>query len=283
MLSEKPIYRVALVDDTPAIHHMLKEVLIDEWQLTSFYSCRDFLNYDQKLDFDVILLDIQFPGESGFDLLTELKGDSKLKQVPIVLLTELGDLDHKKEGFLLGANDFISKPFKVGELLIRMKACIQRTQELLLVALIDPLTDLYNLRAFEKMSVREIGQAQKHGYSLTLTVIDLNRFKLINDEKGHETGNRYLKIFSDLLSSCFSENSNLFRYGGDEFIILSPYESHSVIKKKIMTLAQLCKDNLELNNISWKGFAHGTAEYPTDGSNLKNLIEKADKEMYLNK
>jgi len=280
MEKETSIYRVALVDDTPAIHEMLKEVLIDEWQLSSFYSCRDFLNYKDKLAFDIVLLDVQFPGESGFDLLTELKGDTKLKQIPVIILTELGDLDHEKEGFLLGANDFIAKPFKLGELLIRMKASIQRTQELLLVALIDSLTELYNLRAFEKMAVKEIDQAHQHGYPLVFTLIDLNHFKKVNDEKGHQAGNSYLKSFADLLRFNFTKNSVVFRYGGDEFIILTPYENSVSVEEKILSLDKTCKSDPNLVKLSWHGFCCGLAEYPKDGDSLDQLIEKADQQMY---
>lgn len=281
--SDKTIYQVALVDDTPTIHQLLEEILVDEWRMTSFYSCRDFWNYDKKLAFDVILLDVQFPGESGFDLLIKLKQDAKVKQIPVVMFTELGDLDHEKESFLLGANDFIAKPFKVGELLIRMKASILRTQELLMVALIDPLTELYNMRAFDKMATKEVEQAKRHKYPLTLSMIDLNTFKKVNDELGHAAGDEYLKTFSKTIRSVFNDGSSIFRYGGDEFIVLSPYQGQDQVKSKLNKLSEECGKNSDLKKLSWRGCAFGTAQYPEDGKDLTLLVKQADQEMYLNK
>ena len=88
------------------------------------------------------------------------------------------------------------------------------------LALIDPLTGLFNRRYAEKRLKEEISRSQRKGYPLTLVMFDLNDFKRINDQFGHSAGDVVLKAFSDCLSKAVREADLAARLGGDEFVML---------------------------------------------------------------
>ena len=147
---------------------------------------------------------------------------------------------------------------------------------------IDPLTNIYNRRylfhTFPKLSVLMDRKAEK----LILFFIDINHFKMINDQYGHETGDEVLKKLSNLLVKTTSKRDIVARLAGDEFIILTPFIEEKD-RERIMNEInnELIKLSEELNlNIS---VSIGTSEYPNDAKTLDRLLHIADQHMYKQK
>jgi len=142
------------------------------------------------------------------------------------------------------------------------------------LALTDDLTGLWNTRAFYKLYKQEIERAKRHKYSLVLVFLDLNRFKVVNDKYGHLAGDILLKKVSKQIVKELREYDNLFRLGGDEFIILLSHTDKIVAEEIMERINQKIKKLLKI------GLSYGIAEYIVDSRSKTKLIEIADQRMY---
>ncbi|MGJ7912981.1 GGDEF domain-containing protein [Neobacillus sp. LXY-1] len=143
----------------------------------------------------------------------------------------------------------------------------------------DSLTGLYNRRIIQQITPKLLSQMNHSEDTLTISVIDCNNFKQINDELGHKMGDLVLKNISDVLIICSNDGDYVARWGGDEFLIVSPHadvkEAKEVTDKIEKVLAHL---STEMGmNIS---VSIGSALYPNDAYNLKDLLIIADRNMY---
>ena len=137
----------------------------------------------------------------------------------------------------------------------------------------DNLTGLFNRRHFDQSLKQEWARARRQNYPLSLVLMDLNEFKLINDSKGHKAGDRFLKSFSAILrDSLRREEDMVFRYGGDEFTAILPgltHEKAAAVMSRIWTRAKKSQIN----------FSYGIAGTPPI-HHIAKLIHAADAAMY---
>jgi diguanylate cyclase (GGDEF)-like protein len=145
----------------------------------------------------------------------------------------------------------------------------------------DPLTGLNNRAAFDKSIEQEIDLAKRHGHTLSLMMLDLDRFKQINDNYGHIVGDAVLKSFADCIMECMRSSDIVFRYGGEEFVIL--LRNTQIAGAQL--LAERMRKNVEemkfdYNNIKLNiSVSIGLAELQEDDDRLK-LVERADALLY---
>lgn len=109
--------KILLIEDNEDIHIILKNLLKDEYEFYSAYSGTEGLMLLKNHDIDLVLLDIMIPGKSGFEVLTELR---KISEIPVIMLTALGDKKLISDYLLAGANDYVTKPFDSNELYARV-------------------------------------------------------------------------------------------------------------------------------------------------------------------
>ena len=144
----------------------------------------------------------------------------------------------------------------------------------------DELTGLLNRRAYMKIASQYKTQYDKDGTDFVLYMLDFDNFKAINDNYGHEYGNLILHSVSKALTMAASDNSVLFRYGGDEFVILHQYkdlDDIDILEKKLIKAVQIPR-NIDGINISIKA-SIGHSCFSESGY-LSSLIEMADRRMY---
>ena len=174
---------------------------------------------------DLVLLDVDMPDMTGFEVCRRLKSDAATCSIPVIFLSGSGGTDDKVEGLDLGAVDFVTKPFDAFELRARVRAALRtnQLQDLLRQhALIDPLTELPNRRALDKRLRQEWARLLRHGGHLALIMADLDRFKKINDTFGHPAGDEALRQVAHLLAGGCRESDMPVRYGGEEFVVVAP-------------------------------------------------------------
>ena len=148
------------------------------------------------------------------------------------------------------------------------------------LALVDPLTGLYNRRFAERHVKAEIARARRRGYPLTFVLLDLDNFKQVNDRFGHPAGDAVLKGFADRLAEVIREGDLAARLGGDEFMLLLAdcNTSHlPAILRRLESIQVQCGANLLPVT-----FSNGVAEYQ-DGDRPEDLFHYADKRLYDNK
>lgn len=174
---------------------------------------------------DLILLDVSMPGMSGFDVIRELKGDEEVRDIPVIFLTCADAKDDMITGLDMGAVDYVIKPFDPAVLRARVSSAL-RSKDLMdmltIEAEIDGLTGLHNRRYFDRHLKREIAACRRYGRELGLLLIDVDRFKQINDTYGHPKGDQVLRRFGEILKSTCRDTDLPCRFGGDEFAVLMP-------------------------------------------------------------
>lgn len=149
-----------------------------------------------------------------------------------------------------------------------------------ILSMTDELTGIYNRRAYTEIAAQYADQYQKDGSDFALYMIDLDDFKTVNDKYGHEFGNLVLQTVCKSLTTVAADNSVLFRYGGDEFVMLHQIHSHEevqVIQRKILKAIDSPR-NIDGINITIKASV-GYALF-SETAYLTALIERADQNMY---
>lgn len=148
-------------------------------------------------------------------------------------------------------------------------------------AYIDPLTGLNNRAAFDKSIEQEIELATRHSHTLTLLMLDLDKFKEINDNYGHIVGDAVLKNFADTILECLRRSDIIFRYGGEEFAVLL----RNTKAEGATLLAERMRKNVEEMEFDYNSIkinvsvSIGLAELQ-EGDNGTKLIERADELLY---
>jgi diguanylate cyclase (GGDEF)-like protein len=148
-------------------------------------------------------------------------------------------------------------------------------------AYMDPLTGLNNRAAFDQSIEQEVDLAKRHGHIISLMMLDIDKFKQINDNYGHLVGDAVLKTFSDCIMSCMRSSDIIFRYGGEEFAILLRNTQISGAKLLAERMRKSIEDmKFEYDNISLNASVSiGVSELREDDTRL-NLIERADELLY---
>jgi len=143
----------------------------------------------------------------------------------------------------------------------------------------DPLTDLYNREFLSEFAENILKENRRKGESVTLIFLDLDNFKLVNDNYDHEEGDQVLKNVAKILKNSFRDIDIVIRYGGDEFIVLAQLNKMDIsdLNSALESLEDRIEENFKKYGIS---ISYGTAIYPLETNNLKDLIHLADKRMY---
>ncbi len=243
---------------------------------------------------DLVLLDILLPDINGFEVCRRMRSMEKCKDTPVIALTCLDDLENRVKGIESGVDDYLVKPVNSRELRARIKILLEKKRQVdtlrmhyetaLNSAIIDWLTGLYNHGYFKKFLHMEIQRARRHGYPVTLLMIDVDDFKDYNDRFGHSTGDIILRDLAQHVRNSIREVDLAARYGGDEFAVILPYtDSRNGVKvaeriqNSIRNLNFTCKKEAALNAIT---FSIGVAMFSIDADSEDGLIQAADQRMY---
>lgn len=174
---------------------------------------------------DLVLLDVDMPDMSGFDVCRALKAEAELCMIPIIFVSGSGSAEDKVRGLDLGAVDYVAKPFDAFELRARVRAALRtkHLQDLLArYARIDSLTELFNRRALMDRLHWEWNRVRRHGGLLAFIMADVDHFKRVNDTYGHSVGDRVLRSVAKIFTEESRDSDMAARYGGEEFVILCP-------------------------------------------------------------
>jgi two-component system cell cycle response regulator len=188
---------------------------------------------------DLVILDVMMPVLDGLQACRQLKEDPATRDIPVIFLSALDDTATKVSGLSLGANDYISKPFRVEELLARVAVAIRlkrerddlrqtteearrRAEAASEMSMTDPLTGLLNRYGLQRSLQRELSEARRYARPLSCLVIDLDYFKTVNDTYGHAAGDTALMQVGRVLTEAVRGSDVVCRYGGEEFLVLAP-------------------------------------------------------------
>ncbi len=221
-----PRRRVLLIDDSRPIHRLAEVWLGPEnVELTFAATAEAGIAAAREGRPDLILLDVDLPDGSGFDLCRRLRAEPELMAAPIVLLTGATTAAERIRGLDLGAVDYITKPFDPAEFRARVRAALRTkhlTDLLATKAQIDGLTGLRNRRYLDEQLAVARATLRRTGRPFGLLLIDLDHFKAVNDAHGHPFGDEVLRRVAGAIAAACREEDVVCRYGGDEFAVLTP-------------------------------------------------------------
>jgi diguanylate cyclase (GGDEF)-like protein len=279
---------VLLIEDNPIDILLIREMLSKRkktvYEPIAVNTLKEGINYLQKELPDVVLLDLFLPDSQGIKTFETLY--SQDIDVPIIVSTALEDENTALLAVNNGAQDYLLKGNITPALLSRsIKYSIERKKsenKIKYLALYDSLTDLPNRRLFFDRLSQAFSRAHRYDSKAGLLFIDLNKFKAINDNYGHEMGDHVLQVVGSRLKNSIRETDTAARLGGDEFgIILQDIQKknsvHPITQKMIKTI----EAPIHAKNNSFQiGASIGISFYPVDGKDENDLLNKADKAMY---
>jgi diguanylate cyclase (GGDEF)-like protein len=215
--------KVLIAEDDGGVRKLLTRALQER-----HFSVESADRGDHALDmaraegYDLILLDVTMPGMDGFEVLKRLRENTLTRLVPVIMVTGQGGLDDQIAGLGFGADDYVSKPFSMEELMARVERLVKRAAEELSAS---PLTRLPGSPTLEDGVRTRIAAAEP----FALLYMDIDRFKSFNDAYGFAKGDRLLKRFGEILSESVSEvaprGGLASHIGGDDFAALCPPEA----------------------------------------------------------
>ena len=187
----------------------------------------------------LILLDVMMPVMDGFEVSRRIKQDDSLPYIPIILVTARGETEDKVEGLDAGADDYLTKPINFPELEARVRSMLRikklqdeldsknqqlevANEQLKQLSITDGLTGLFNHRHVHELLHEEYERSKRTGDAMAVVMLDLDRFKDLNDTHGHPTGDVVLAETARILRDGAREIDMIGRYGGEEFIAILP-------------------------------------------------------------
>jgi diguanylate cyclase (GGDEF)-like protein len=276
-------FRVLIVDDDPVSASSVARVLRRAGLVTATLSDTEKL-FDTLAAVrpDLLLLDVVMP-VSGFDICKVLRASPAWQELPIVFLTGATDRETLVACFSVGGDDYARKPILEEELLARVRLRLERARMYRQRAHEDPLTGLLTRAAFADVVGQRLAECARRKRPLTLSLIDLDRFKHVNDTYGHLAGDRVLRGLGRLLRSRFRSEDVRGRWGGEEFVI-GLYEEGVDTSAAVLDRVRVEFRQLEFSGDQGETFSAtfsgGIASFPEDGEQLDELMRRADARLY---
>ncbi len=241
---------------------------------------------------DLILLDIMMPEMDGYEVCQALKENPKTNTIPVIFVTAKNSVEDEAYGLNIGAVDYITKPFHLPIVRARVKTHINlklKTNLLEQLALIDGLTYIPNRRRFDQLLQQEWERAVREKQPLALAMLDVDYFKLYNDNYGHGAGDDCLRQVARALQQALKRPADtIARYGGEEFALLIPNtdsEGALVIAERAReaVIAQQLKH--EYSQIAdYVSVSIGlAATHPQPSAQADSLLRAADDALYVAK
>ncbi|MFD1745494.1 diguanylate cyclase [Rhizobium helianthi] len=237
---------------------------------------------------ELVLTDYFMPDMDGFELTKEIRARHGSDRIRIIGISSSSDR-HLSASFLkAGASDFLYRPFLPEELQCRIDNNVEtllQLKRLRYLAERDPLTSLYNRRAFFERAAVYVEQLRDDQESGTVAILDIDHFKRINDSYGHETGDRVLRTMASLLREEEQQRGILpARLGGEEFVLLFPKRNSETAQQQAETLLKRVRTHAFA---SPEGVFRLTASVGmvalVPGETLDNQLNGADQMLYLAK
>ncbi len=244
---------------------------------------------------DLILLDMMMPGINGTETLARLQQDNSLKDIPVIMVSANDADDFIIEALDIGALDYVAKPFIYPVLAARMRTALrlrenqrelqELNKRLSKLASLDPLTEAYNRRHFLELGNTEFAKAQRFHRPLSVIMLDVDKFKAINDTYGHPTGDAALKQLTKLCQNAGRSSEVVGRFGGEEFVLCCPDTDQA----GAMALAERLRASIEESTLNFDGHSlnytasMGVTSIRDDDKSLNDMLRRADQLLYQSK
>lgn len=284
--------QILIVDDDVDARLIVEEALKQEgYEVRSVESGKHALELIPNWTPGVVLLDINMPGLDGHATLQKIRKFSSY--ISTIFVSGKSDTLDVIHGLDLGADDYICKPFNVMELLARVRSQLRiknltvelaaANAKLKEMVVTDDLTGLYNMRSLYDRLDKSLAGAFRQSRSMAIVMMDMDRFKSVNDTNDHLFGSFVLSEVGNIIRETVRKSDYAARYGGDEFLIaltdvsLSGAQTFCELLRKRIEAYTFEKDSSKMNLTCSLGFAITAPDKEIDA---RSLVKKADHALY---
>jgi diguanylate cyclase (GGDEF)-like protein len=222
---------VLVVDDEKSNLMVLTHILSQDYAIYTAKDGQDAINKAMKFLPDLILLDIVMPEMDGYEVLATLKKTEETQEIPVIFITGLNSSEDEEKGLVLNAADYINKPFRPAIVKLRVRNQMQIVNQIRTIerlSMVDQLTDIPNRRSFDNRLNMEWSRAIREKTSISLLMMDVDKFKVYNDTYGHQQGDIVLQTVASVFQQTLKRPGDFAaRWGGEEFAVLLPLSDSS--------------------------------------------------------
>lgn len=197
----------------------------------------------QRADIDVVIADRRMPGRGGVQLCRRIREELGGRYVHVLLATAMDEHSEMLDGMAAGADDYLVKPVNMEVLRLRLMVAQRVTEvnrklehlnaKLPVAAGSDALTGLGNRRSLDNELVAVTAAVKRYGPRYSIALVDVDHFKAFNDTYGHQAGDRALQAIAEVLRSDTRPADTWYRYGGEEFLGIYPYQSAQDVQRAV--------------------------------------------------
>ncbi|WP_045858352.1 response regulator [Teredinibacter purpureus] len=292
--------KILLVEDSPTLRHATCTYIRKAGHDPVVAKCgEEALQIVDKNPIDLIIMDVEMPGLDGFETTRLIREWLGSHWVPIIFVTAHNQEESLREGIEAGGDDYLIKPvssvilsakIRAMERIVDMRNKLnQANEELTFLSEKDSLSGLYNRRTFDMKAEEHWKLATRSQEPVSLLLLDIDHFKLYNDEYGHQSGDECIRLISTALRRCLNRPGDIVaRYGGEEFIALLP----NTPEAGALHVAEHVRKTIEALHIKHRGSRESDrvtvsvglslANFTT-GTSLSHQISLADKALYKSK
>jgi diguanylate cyclase (GGDEF)-like protein len=273
---------ILLVDDVEINLKILRELLGNSYNLICATDGDITMKIVKDNKIDLILLDIMMPKVDGYKVIQFLQSSENTKDIPVIFVTSKTDEESIVKGYKMGARDYVTKPYKKMELLARIKTQLEINKlikDLKFLANHDTMTGVYNRRRFFELSEKRF---KEHKKNLYVVMIDIDKFKNINDTYGHQTGDRVLKEFANIVKNYIQEDTIFGRIGGEEFVLVCNFNNENKLQKRLEILRKAIERSEVISFGKKVNFtiSIGVAKARETHNNIDDILREADENLY---
>jgi two-component system cell cycle response regulator len=224
--------RILLIEDRPSVVERLQTALSAFHVVESEPDPQQAMLRAAEGDFDSVLISLDLTSYDGLRLCSQIRSLERTRNVSVLLMAEAEDRARVLRGLEIGAHDFLIRPIDRNELLARVRTQVRRkrfteklrdsVQSSMEMAVMDQLTGLHNRRFMDSRMGVMFNESAMRARSLALLVLDVDRFKLVNDSWGHDAGDEVLREFADRVRACTRGIDLVARMGGEEIVVVLP-------------------------------------------------------------
>jgi len=224
--------RILLIEDRPLIAERLSQALSTFHSIETEADAQTALARAAEGDFEIVLVSLDLRNYDGLRLCSQLRSLERTRNLSVLMLGEAEDRGRVLRGLEIGAHDFLVRPIDRNELLARARTLVRRkrfaerlrdsVQSSMEMAVMDQLTGLHNRRYLDNRLAVLFDESALRARALSLLVLDVDRFKTVNDSWGHDAGDEVLREFADRVRACTRGIDLVARMGGEEIVVVLP-------------------------------------------------------------
>jgi diguanylate cyclase (GGDEF)-like protein len=275
--------RVLIVDDDPVMLDAMCALL--EPHDLEITGLTDPLRFWETLELaapELLILDVDMPGVNGPELCRTVRNDPLWSRLAVIFATARTDAATIERVFQAGADDYVTKPIIGPELVTRVTNRLDRVRMYRSQAETDSLTGLANRAKASESLGQLMAFVDRFCEPMSVAMLDIDSFKLVNDRHGHACGDRVLRCLAEHLQRDFRGEDVIGRWGGEEFLLgMYGMKRQDALHRLAATLERFRAENFGAGSGAFRvTFSAGVAEYPLDGADLDGLILSADQALY---